>query len=363
MTENMYWLWLCSMKDVTRKYINKLLDEYETPENIYRAPDYEVASLLNDSIMAKWSADKDPGRIEKLMRALCEQNITFVYMGHPDYPKRFMEIPDPPPALYIKGRLRSSQHKNIAIVGSRNATPYGMECAQYFARKLAEKNVGVVSGLAVGIDGAAHQGALDVGGYTAGFIAGGIYSMYPRQNYHLYRRMEQSGAVISEYPPEIRPLGRLFPERNRLISGYSDGVLVVEAAKRSGTLITVDQGLEQGKNIYVIPGRITDVNSQGCNALIRDGARPVSCVEDIFEDMEWTDICDDNSSHKPELTEYSLAKSEKMVYSCLSLEAEYIDTIVGKTAMPVSAVLSALLALELKGYIKQPVKNYYMKRL
>lgn len=361
--EEFYWLWFSSIDGLTRQYMYRLLGYYDTPANIYDADNKELDMLLPPEVMAEWQSNRQDKRVEALKRQLDEQRISFLYHGHLEYPERLKQIPDAPLCLYIKGRLPKEDQMHIAIVGSRSSTVYGREAAVYFARELAKRGIGIISGLARGIDGAAHEGALAAGGYTLGFIGGGIYSMYPRENYMLYRKMEQSGGIVSEYPPHTPPLGRLFPERNRLISGMSDGILVIEARRRSGTLITVDQGLEQGKNIYAVPGRITDKNSEGCIHLIRDGAKPVLSVEDILEDLKIANANNDNFINDIELTENSLAQSEKKVYSCLSLDPVYVDEVITRTGIPASKVLSVLLSLELKGFVKQVVKNYYIKTI
>lgn len=361
--EEFYWLWFSSIDGLTRRYMYRLLDTYDMPAQVYHADNTELKKLLPAGVMEKWQVNKQEKRVEILKKELDRRHIRFIYCGHKEYPEAFKHIPDAPLCLYVKGRLPEVGRKNIAIIGSRDATVYGREAALYFAGGLAKRGVGVVSGLARGIDGAAHSGALEAGGYTLGFIGGGIYSMYPEENYMLYQRMEQKGGIVSEYPPDTIPLGRLFPERNRLISGMSDGVLVIEAKRRSGTLITVDQGLEQGKNIYAVPGRITDKNSEGCIHLIRDGAKPVLTVEDILEDLKIPDtdgLCVNNDMAQ---TEIPLAQTEKKVYSCLSLDPVYVDDIIMSTGISASTVLSSLLSLELKGLVKQTINNYYIKRL
>lgn len=360
--EEFYWLWFSSIDGLTRNYMYRLLEYYDTPMHVYGADEKELGQILPRNVMEQWRGNKQEKRVEALSCELGQQHISFIYRGHQEYPERLKNIPDAPLCLYVKGRLPKASQRQIAIIGSRRSTAYGREVALYFAGELAKRGIGVISGLAMGIDGAAHKGALEAGGYTLGFIGGGIYSMYPRENYMLYQRMEQTGGIASEYPPKTPPLGILFPERNRLISGMSDGVLVIEARKRSGTLITVDQGLEQGKNIYAVPGRITDKNSEGCLHLIRDGAKPVLTVDDILEDLKLPDTESKYIDSDMRLGEIPLAQSEKKVYSCLSLDPVYVDEIIARTGIPASKVLGILMALELKGLVKQVIKNYYVKK-
>lgn len=361
--ESVYWLWLVGIESLSRGRLHKLLEYFGTPYDIYMAGDKEIMPFLPERLRAGWNGNKDLDSVIRLQRKLEADNITFLYYGHPMYPEKFVQMPDAPFGLFVKGRLPEKDSKNIAIIGARNATVYGKELARYFAKKLAQHGVGVISGLAAGIDGAGHRGALEGNGYTLGIIGGGIYSVYPRENYDLYQRLPVSGGIVSEYPPSAAPMAFRFPERNRLISGISDGILVVEAKEKSGTFITVDQGLEQGKNIYALPGRITDSNSRGCNRLIMEGARPVMDVEDILEELNLQAGYDDNFMNVMELTENSLAQAEKMVYSCLSLEPLYVDEIVKRTGMSVSDTLSVLLSLELKGVVRQVVNHFYIRVL
>ncbi len=362
MEEDIYWLWLCGMEDMTRRVIYKLLKYFGTPQSIYRAKEEEIMPYLPNALKDRWKQNQTLDWVKKLDEELEKKHIRFIHAGQRTYPEQFKNINDAPVGLFVKGRLPEAGTKNIAIIGSRKASFYGREVAAYFAKELVKHGIGVISGLACGIDGAAHRGAIENNGYTLGFIGGGIYSVYPKENYDLYMQMEQTGGIASEYPPDTPPLGRLFPERNRLISGISDGIIVVEAKQKSGTFITVDQGLEQGKNVYAVPGRITDANSVGCIRLIIDGARPVLSVDDILQDLNIAKRNNDNFINNTELTENSLAQSEKKVYSCLSLDPMYIDEIIAQTGLSVSVALSVLLGLELKGLVTEIVKNNYIKK-
>jgi DNA processing protein len=214
----------------------------------------------------------------------------------------------------------------------------------------------VISGLAYGVDGYAHRGALEAGGATVGILGCGINICYPKENYKIFQQMEQRGGILSEYGLDVAPRAGFFPLRNRLIAAMSDGILVTQARVKSGSLITVDQGLEQGKDIFAIPGRIGDVLSEGCNRLIRDGAVMVTKVEDIL--TEWG---------QPESGECEflmhrdngLVKMEKMVYSVLGLEPKYIDTIMGETQLSIAELMPVLMRLERAGYIKQGLNHHY----
>lgn len=352
-----YWLWLTTIPGIGRKTLQLLLKDYQTPVQIYNLPQKEYSKILKSSQIESLLYSRNPDRIHHEIEKLRNRKITFVYPGHPEYPVNLTGIDDAPVSLYIKGDIVSLKQKSIAIVGAREASSYGREMARLFARELARAGVNVISGLARGIDSCAHQGALAGGGKTYGILGCGVNVCYPPEHIELFSAMVKNGGVISEYPPETMPKKGLFPQRNRIISGLSDGILIIEARGRSGALITVDQGLEQGKEIYVLPGRATDAISEGCNNLIKMGARLVTKPSEILQD---SGVLCDNSCDFLMNNNKVLDGKEKLVYSGLSLEPKYIDLIIKETNLPVQEVLSILFGLELKQYIKQIVKNYYI---
>ena len=233
-----------------------------------------VAGLLNNP------ANTDPKTCAELLE---ESGIRFVMVDDPEYPQRLLRMEDPPFGLYCRGRLPSDFHPSVGIVGTRMASPYGRDQARIFARELAAGGVQIISGMARGIDGIAGRGALDAGGDTFAVLGCGVDICYPRENLDLYGTLCEKGGVLSEYPPGTQPQARLFPPRNRIISGLSDVVLVIEAREKSGTLITVDRALEYGIDVFALPGRVSDRNSAGCNNLIRQGAGIATCPGDILE--------------------------------------------------------------------------------
>lgn len=294
-------------------------------------------------------------------RNLKEQGIRFLSIEDQAYPKKLKEIENYPMGLYVKGNLPSQEEKIVAIVGSRNASHYGLEMARYIARTLAKEGIAVVSGLAYGIDSAAHRGALEIDfGKTYGILGTGVNICYPKENYAIYQQILKKGAVFSEYPLFTPPLSKNFPLRNRIIAGLSDIIVVIEARERSGSLITVGHGLNQGKEVFAVPGRITDVMSRGCNKLISDGAGILTSVEDILEAFS---ILTNKKLPIREKNINLLAKNQKKVYSCLDLEPKYIEQIVEDTKLDIGEVYMALLELELSGYIYQISRNYYGKVL
>ncbi len=365
MKEEMMWLWFNNIEEIGLISRWKLLRKFKSIEDIYNGEEKQFNEILTESQIKKLINSKKSSKYEEIYHRLLERKIHYVYPGHRDYPVKLLNIHEPPTLLYIKGKINNSinsNNMNIAIVGSRKHSVYGKEMAYKFSRDLAVEGINVISGLALGIDGVAHQGALEGNGYTVGVLGCGINVTYPRENTELYAEIEKNGAIISEYGLDVEPCSGYFPMRNRIISGLSDGILVVEAKKKSGSLITVDYGLEQGKQIYAIPGKLHDANSEGTNSLIKNGAFLVMSYKDIMFDLtgkeEYKDMEDKN--HKTVVNKNFLAPLEKIVYSCLSLEPTYIDDIIPKLGVGVTKTISILYSMEEKGIIKQPVRGYYI---
>lgn len=312
----------------------------------------------------------DPDIIKKNFEKF---GIKILIPGDPGYPVLLAEVADAPPLLYYRGRLDGGQEA-LAIVGARRATSYGKAAATQLAREVAGRGVAVVSGLARGIDTAAHQGALAAGGITWAFLGCGLDKVYPPENAKLADAIVEKGALISEFPPGSPPDARHFPARNRLISGAARGVVVVEAARKSGALITVDFALEQGREVFAVPGPIFSDMSRGTHHLLRLGARLVEDAEDI-----WSEI---NAWHQPE--ENRLARlaggmtknqneedngskgypaAHSLVLAYLSDVPVHIDSITMAVPLPASAIALGLLELELAGKVVQlPGQHYVLAR-
>ncbi len=367
MEKKEYAFWLSNIKNIGPVKIDDLMNYFGGPDEIFHAPSESLKKLSE-----KWITDKrfrftdkdvyeiitsrDPQKIQREYANLEKNGIYFVSKEDDIYPEKLREIYAPPYALYYKGKLPAKKEKMIAIVGARNCSAYGMEMAKFFAGKLAKAGISIISGLARGIDSGAHKGVLSEDGITYGVLGCGIDICYPKENQDLYQRMQIKGGIISEYAPKIPPFAGNFPMRNRLISGLSDAVLVIEAKEKSGSLITVDMGLEQGKEIYALPGRVGDSLSEGCNNLIKMGAKLVTTPKDILEEMienyeQYMDFTKKNNN--------SLETAGKIVYACLSLEPKHIDEIAYQTGLSVDALVEQLLMLELSGMAKQIIKNYY----
>lgn len=291
---------------------------------------------------------------------MANQNVLYITQENEAYPEKLRHIYKPPKGLYVKGHLPNPNVTSLAIIGARDCSSYGREVAYYFGKELAKAGIQIISGLARGVDGAAHRGAVDEIAGTYGVLGCGIDVCYPKQNAELFLEMEKKGGIISEYPGSEPPIAGYFPVRNRIISGLSDGILVVEAREKSGSLITVEHALEQGKDIFVIPGRIYDELSKGCINLFKAGAIPVCSPMDILS--YYGLAADEKNGHKKKIKNM-LENSEEMVYSRLCLVPKHLNEVVNETNLPITEVMQTLISLEIKGYIKQPLKCYYIKQL
>lgn len=287
-----------------------------------------------------------------------QEGIRYISKAEKAFPKKLLELADCPEGIYVRGELPDPEKKTVAIVGARMCTPYGRATASCFARVLAANDIQIISGLALGIDGAAHEGALLAGGETFGVLACGVDICYPRANIELYEQMKHQGGIISEEPPGYPPLARLFPKRNRIISAFADLVLVVEARKKSGSLITADFALEQGRDLYAVPGRLEDELSRGCNELLSQGAGIALSPESLLEIMGKTKEKSDNSKA---FMQNVLAREENIVYSCLSLQPQSLEKLCSDTKLPIQYVTEAVMLLQLKGLAKEIGRNRYVK--
>ncbi|MBN3039340.1 MAG: DNA-processing protein DprA [Candidatus Omnitrophica bacterium] len=284
--------------------------------------------------------------------------IKILNFADEEYPINLKYIFDPPASLNIKGSLLKEDSIAIAVVGSRRATYYGQHNAENLAFHLAAKGITIVSGLARGVDSAAHRGALKAGGRTIAVLGSGVDVIYPPENSKLAEDVARNGAVISEFPLGTPPFKQNFPRRNRIISGMSLGIVVIEAAKRSGALITANFALEQGREVFAIPGKIGSLTSQGTHSLIKDGAKLVESVEDIIEEIESLRIYQDVKKQEA-LPLPGLSEEEKQIYDNITKEPSYIDDIMEKVIFSHGKLLNCLLRLEHKGLIKElPGKQF-----
>ena len=282
--------------------------------------------------------------------------VSTVARGRPGYPPPLDEIPDPPCLLYARGRYEPCDQIAVALVGSRRCTPYGLRVAERLAASLARVGITVVSGLARGIDAAAHRAAVRAGGRTIAVLANGLAQVYPPEHDDLAREIAASGAVLSEMPLRQSPLSGLFPQRNRIISGLCVGVVVVEATPRSGSLSTAKHATEQNREVFAVPGPVDSLSSQGCHRLIRDGARLVETVDDILEELgplvrEVRATPESPAVRHP--AELTLSDLERSLLNHLGDRATAVDELIGKTGLTASQVMATLSVLEVRRLVRR----------
>lgn len=352
-----YWLWLCSAQEMGTASINKLLGFFGDIEAVFlcSANDIRKLSWLDDRQKAGLLEFKSEAGVEKLCKIADKAGVSFISCENEAYPQRLKHIFEYPKGLFYIGKpvWNEKEQQALAIVGARQGTPFGRVEAERFAMQLSECGIHIISGMAAGIDAAAHRGALKSGKTTTAVLGCGPDVCYPVRNSRLYGEISENGCIVSEYPPGSPPLAWHFPRRNRILSGLADGVLVVEARYKSGSLITAGFALEQGKDIFAVPGRGCDVLSGGCNNLIRQGAFLADRPEDILDyyHIPYAEI---------KKNKIRLAKTENMVYSTMCLTPKYIEEICAQTALPVGDVISALYRLEKAGLIMRLGAQQYM---
>lgn len=371
--EKAYAHWLYQSVGMGNRGFLRSLASFATPREIYQMT---VSGKLAEKIaerfrkkvaqMSEFARGYDvPGEYESMR----ERGICLVTEEEPEFPERLMRIPDKPYALYYAGRLPQEEQKAVALIGARDCTAYGRYMAEQFGAAFAKAGVQVISGMARGIDGIGQSAALGAGGYSLGVLGCGVDICYPRENRALYEELLARGGICSEYPPQTGPRAALFPPRNRIISGFCDAVLVVEAREKSGTLITVDMALEQGREVYALPGRATDPLSGGCNRLIRQGAGLVSAPEELLEEL-FGESMERKAGRCPEAVQGTLVFLEgvqERLWEILDFsplpaqelqcryEEKYGDTI----ALPV--LFKELLELCAGGYAGQVGGGYFMR--
>ncbi|MGZ8442243.1 MAG: DNA-processing protein DprA [Candidatus Binatia bacterium] len=365
--EHARWLALTRVKGLGCVSFKKLVAHFGDPTRALAAAPSELAAiegLQRDAIdgmlgFTQWAeVDSDLKRIRSA-------GITLVCYTDADYPARLRTIADPPPLLYVKGALTDADAKAVAIVGSRSASDYGRRVARDLARGLASFGFTVVSGMARGIDGMAHETALSCHGRTIAVLGSGVERAYPPEHAKLYQRIAAQGAVISELPMGTKPLAFNFPARNRLISGLSLGVVVVEATEKSGSLITASLAIDQGREVFAVPGEVGSSRSRGAHRLIRQGAKLVETVDDIIEEIAPQLARPTGGAGKTEarqLPQNSSAAVQK-VFALLQERSLQIDEIIENSGLVSAQVLGILLDLELQGYLRQlPGKIYTVER-
>ena len=358
-----YAYWLSNITGIGTGKLSFLFQNGYTAFDIYGMSHEQLLSLTgitpqnaDDIVSSKMSWNLE-GEWIKLM----EKGIGFVSMEDDHYPGRLRHIPGAPFSLYYIGRLPEENTKSIAIVGARGRSAYGSEVAEKLAKELSNQGISVISGLAKGIDSDAHRGALEGSTSTYAVLGCGVDVCYPSSNRYLYDSiLEQNGGIISEYPPGTQPKAGLFPARNRIISGLSDCVVVIEARVKSGSLITADFAMEQGRDVYAVPGRITDPLSAGCNHLIKQGAGIIESVDDFMKELE---IVPSGSEASYDFLKNLLEKDESLVYSVTDFRPMGMGMILDKTGIPLDRLLEIISHLESLGMIKETFPNHYTRTI
>ena len=359
-----YWLALLFTPGIGTRRFQTLLTHIGSPREILEASPQQLidAKALPKNLAARLSTPDWP-QVEKQLHWQQQRDNHIITCTDPFYPALLKEISDPPPLLFIQGDVEVLVRQQIAIVGSRNPGPDGNENTFAFARDLGRRGYIVTSGLALGVDTAAHRGALAGNGTTIAVMGTGPDHRYPKSNRALADEILQNGALITEFPIGTPPLAENFPRRNRIISGMSLGVLVTEAALRSGSLITARSALEQGREVFAIPGSIHNPLAKGCHSLLRDGAKLVESTQDIIEELGALSSIEQTPVQPTTLPLFSkpLDHNEQMVFSHLGFDPSSIDTLVERTGLTAEELSAILLVLELHNYVKTTPGGQYAR--
>ncbi len=373
--ERSCWLALHRAPGVAARTFKSLYGRFGSAAAVLSAPRNELDAAGLDAETIAYLHAPDWAAVDAARRWSDERGHQVLLLPDPDYPPLLREISDPPPVVFVAGDQRVLSNPQLAIVGSRNASRAGMELAYEFSRALVQSGLVITSGLALGIDAAAHRGALSGPGPTVAVAGTGLDCVYPVRHRELAREIANRGAVITEFPLGTPPIAQNFPRRNRIISGLSLGTLVIEAAPRSGSLITARHAMEQGRAVLAIPGSIKSPLSRGCHALIRDGAKLVETLDDILEELipmhrsapppaVAAERAGGPPSHHIDLGFESeeLDEDYRRLIDCLGHDPASIDVLVARSGLTAPVVSSMLLILELRGYVRAEAGGNYVRR-
>jgi DNA processing protein len=352
-TESNILIWLNSI-GFSNTTIYNIMKFYDDLTELWycNLKDLKNLGLIKENAIDKMNRHRNTNYLEELLDDLNKHEIKTITILDKDYPNSLMNIYDKPAVLYTKGNYKLDSNLSIGIVGSRKATAYGKWACEKFTKELVNLGVTIVSGLATGIDSIAHKTVVENGGKTVGVLGNGIDKIYPKNNSELYKDVSNNGLLISEFPLGTEPLSFNFPRRNRIIAGLSYGIIVIEAKEKSGSLITAHHALEQGKEIFALPGNINSIYSKGTNKLIKDGAKPLLSIDDIIEEIH--DLQIKVSNTKTSGIDFSiLSEDEANIIRIIQDGPVHTDIIALKSGMDISNVVSILTILELKGYIKE----------
>ncbi len=356
------WLALATVPKVGPVTIRKLLGKFKSPDAVFDAAPSGFGDLpsISPKLASAIAKEADFERAEKQLELLEKSPYKLAVLESEDYPRALKEIYDPPPFIYYDGDLDCLERPCLAVVGPRSASTYGRMMAEKLVRELIEAGFTIVSGFARGIDTIAHKTAIEKGGLTAAVFGCGIDTIYPPENKTLYRSLVLNGCAISEFFLKEKPEPKYFPRRNRIISGLSLGVLVVEAGEKSGALLTAQHALDQGREVFAVPGNINSRTSRGTNRIIREGAKLVTSAEDILEELKF--LVPPSIPLRENRLAPKLEGVQKKIYDILSNQPIQLDKIVKQADMPVAAALETLLELELNGLVRQLSGKMFVKQ-
>ncbi|MFN4218671.1 MAG: DNA-processing protein DprA [Candidatus Bipolaricaulia bacterium] len=364
LTAKRYWIALTLIPNLSPRKFHILLENFSSPQEIWEAPFSRLKEIPGFAESAQtFCAHRERADIDRALEQIARLGLTVITLDDAQYPEPLRAIPDPPPVLYLRGEYVEKDKLAVALVGTRRATSYGKRVAQQFAGELGRLGFTIVSGLAEGIDTAAHRGALKVNARTIAVIGSGFARLYPQSNQKLLEEIVSSGCAMTEFAPEVAPEQWTFPQRNRIISGLSRGVLVVEAPEDSGALITARLALEHNREVFAVPGSILGESHRGCHKLIKDGAKLVESVTDILEEFKdlraLFTVRRDRPAPAPQKP--MLSPLEEKIFSVLEFEPMHFDEIVSKTGLSVGEVSEGLLTLALQGIVQELEGKHYVK--
>jgi DNA processing protein len=357
-SEAAFWLAISHVPYIGPARIERLLQRFGTLQAAWSASRDELRATLEPRPLAELLAVRGRVDPQKELDRIEAMGIRVTHPGHPMYPRLLAEISGRPSILYLRGEMLSVDDASVAIVGTRRATPYGRQSAERVAAELAQAGVTVISGLARGVDAVAHRAALEAGGRTIAVLGSGSDVIYPSEHRKLAEQIMENGAVVTEHPPGTKPDAQNFPARNRIISGLSLGVVVIEAPRRSGALITASFAGDQGREVFVIPGNVFASTSEGTNSLLRDGARLVRDGADVLEDLG----LGSEAGTAVVQSQMPLDENERRLYEALSGEARHIDELAEEAGLLAGQAGALLLTMELKGLVRNHGAQFYVKR-
>ncbi|MFV9509872.1 DNA-processing protein DprA [Tepidibacillus sp. LV47] len=363
MEERELFIFLHSIKGIGWKTIERLKTTLESFHSLFNFSPLELSMMVGIDLT---SAERIIGNLTKENMEQFQQQIKqweregirILTMSDENYPPLLKEIAQPPWVLYYMGNLDLFYEPSIAIVGTRNPTAYGITVTEKMAKELTLSGWTVVSGMARGIDKVAHEAALENHGGTIAVLGSGIDVIYPKEHQRLYKRIQNNGLIVSEYPPGTPPFPGFFPQRNRIISGLTYGTIVVEASLKSGSLITVKHALDQSREVFAIPGPIISKQSLGTNSLIQQGAKLIQTAEDVNQEFPYLNL---KKKQLKKTEKIEITKKEEKIFTLIT-DKIHIDEIVLRSKLPLSEVYECLLSLQLKGFVKQLPGSYYRKK-